>query len=588
MNESAGPRTRAWHSPFAPLRLCMSSLVGWPDLARDAKAQRKNARRQGDRLSFLPELPNAFSLLIILLLAVNYFSPFADLDFAWQVRTGEQIVRTGQLCPPDAFTYTIAGQHLPDFEWLYELVLWGIWSLFGFGGLKLLKVVLVFAPMLIVGLRLRREGVGWHGIAAALLMAATVTSPAWNLRPMYCTTIGLLLVTGWLRDQCRDRAPAAWWLPAVLFLWGNLHPGVIVGQGVLAGAIGLEWLNRWLRWVPPLSAPRFRRLTMVGGLALAASLIAPHPVERLLYPFQAGVSHPVQRIFTEMQPLYRCWDRQPLATALAYSLATLVGVTVIVRFRHYRLWEVALLAGLTVLINLAVRSLLDWIFILLAVGVPRLKMLVLELHERYVSGRRARMRSSLPAPPGERFRLALATIVVRSDRFLRHMFRQPFLRWQSLWPALGFGLLLLVSLIPRLSRRMPRQNASEWPVRAVDWIEVQGIEGRFFSPPDFGSYLIWRLGGQGRTYVDTRGFFFPPQLLEDSNYLPQMEPGWQKRLDMVLASGTDYFLLEPHAARGQLWNALEPYIQKPLYRDEQAVLLSAKQVKEAAERIAYP
>jgi hypothetical protein len=537
------------------------------------------------RASKLAALPNVFSLLVILLCAVNYFSPFADLDFAWQIRTGEQIIRTGQLCPPDAFTYTIAGQHLPDFEWFYELILWGIWSLLGFGGLKLLKVILVIAPMLIVGLRLRREGVGWHGIAAALLLAATITSPAWNLRPMYCTTIGLLLVAGWLHDQSWGRSPAAWYLPVVLFFWGNLHPGVIVGQGLLAGAIVLEWLNQWLQWVPPVPGYSVRRLTIVGGLALAASLIAPHPWARLLYPFQAGVSHPVQRIFTEMQPLYRCWDRQPLAVILSYGLAALVGVTVIIRFRHYRLWELALLAGLTLLVNLAVRSLLDWVFILLAVGVPHLKILVLDLHESYVSRRRARTRSGSPVTAGERFRLASTYIVLHCDRFLRHMFRQPYLRWQSFWPVLGFSFLLAVSVIPPLSRRMPRQNAPDWPVAAVDWIEAQGIEGRIFSPPDFGSYLIWRLDGQVRTYVDTRGFFFTPELLEDSNYLPEMEPGWQKRLDRVLASGTDYFLLEPQGARGQIWSTLQPYIPEPLYIDNQAVLLSATQVKDATAGI---
>ena len=43
--------------------------------------------------------PNLFSLFLIVLLATNYFVPFADLDFTWQIRTGEQIVKTGQLQP---------------------------------------------------------------------------------------------------------------------------------------------------------------------------------------------------------------------------------------------------------------------------------------------------------------------------------------------------------------------------------------------------------------------------------------------------------------------------------------------------------
>ena len=63
--------------------------------------------------------PTAFSLLAIVLLAILYLSPPVDLDFAWQIRTGEQIVRTGQFRPVDPFTYTIAGQKVPDFEWLY-------------------------------------------------------------------------------------------------------------------------------------------------------------------------------------------------------------------------------------------------------------------------------------------------------------------------------------------------------------------------------------------------------------------------------------------------------------------------------------
>src|SRR6266851_10188643 len=109
-------------------------------------------------------LPTAFSLLVVVLLVVLYVSPPVDLDFAWQIRTGEHIVRTGQLRPVDAFSYTIAGQKVPDFEWLYEVGLYGVWSAFGHGGLKLLRTLCVGLPLVLVGLRLRRENVPAHGI----------------------------------------------------------------------------------------------------------------------------------------------------------------------------------------------------------------------------------------------------------------------------------------------------------------------------------------------------------------------------------------------------------------------------------------
>src|SRR5437660_8001435 len=141
--------------------------------------------------------PNFFSLFLIVLLATNYFVPLADLDFTWQIRTGEQIVHTRQLRPVESFTYTIAGTAVPEFEGLYEVILWLVWSGFGFGGLKLLRIVLVATPLLLVALHLRRQGVRGHSIALAILAAIFILSPVWNLRPLFCTTIGLVLLTCW-------------------------------------------------------------------------------------------------------------------------------------------------------------------------------------------------------------------------------------------------------------------------------------------------------------------------------------------------------------------------------------------------------
>src|SRR4051794_33479248 len=104
------------------------------------------------------KLPNVFSLLLLLLLAAIYFGVFGDLDWAWQVRTGELIVHSGSLRTPDTFSYTINGTVVHDFEWLYEVILWGTWSFLGIAGLKLLKVFVVVAPLALIALQLKREG----------------------------------------------------------------------------------------------------------------------------------------------------------------------------------------------------------------------------------------------------------------------------------------------------------------------------------------------------------------------------------------------------------------------------------------------
>lgn len=513
--------------------------------------------------------PNGFSLLLIVLLAVNYFAPFADLDFAWQIRTGEQIARTGRLHPPESFSYTIPGRQIPDFEWLYEIILWSIWSVFGFGGLKLLKTILVATPFVLLGLRLRKEGVRWHGIALTLLLAVFILTRSWNLRPLFFTTIGLLLVSGWLHDHCWGRRPLTWWLPVVMLAWCNLHPGVIMAQALLAGAVGWEWLNRWCKINPPLDRTAWRRLALVGGLGLAASWISPQPLERFLYPFRPEVAHPIQRIFAEMQPLYRSLWEPPYATLLVYLVAVCVGLTVALRFRHYRLWEVALLLVLGGLANVAVRSLQDWTFVMLALGVPHVTALlkVAAMRRRSLAGRCIHGRLVIRA-------------LLRGERAYQALFNSPLLRFQWIWPAAALVLLAVVSSVPPLARRMPIQNDAAWPVRALDWCEAQGLEGRFFGPPDYGSYVSWRLGERVKCYVDTRGFFFPPALVEDSHFVPQLGPEWQSRLQRIFAYGTDYFLLETTGPRGQFWRTFQPYVDS-LYCDEQTVLLSAEQVQRA-------
>src|SRR5207248_10379552 len=165
--------------------------------------------------------------------------------------------------------------------WLYEVILYLTWTTFGSGGLKFLKLIAVIAPLFILARHLRRAGVRWHGIALALVMAIFVLSSAWNLRPLYCTTIGLLLVATMLHDHCAGGRLLPWWLPAVMLLWANMHPGVIMGQGLLVGAIAWEWLNQRLKWNTPLVPRRLTRLTIIGCMAVAATVISPDPIARL-------------------------------------------------------------------------------------------------------------------------------------------------------------------------------------------------------------------------------------------------------------------------------------------------------------------
>src|SRR4051794_31284171 len=123
-----------------------------PSPGHEQEGRRNREKGKRSPFSLLPvlvRLPNVTSLAILALLAWLYIAPFPDLDFGILIRLGELILRTGKLRPPESFSYTINGQDIPDFEWLFEVALYYVWIGFGYGGLKLLKVLLVGATLVV-------------------------------------------------------------------------------------------------------------------------------------------------------------------------------------------------------------------------------------------------------------------------------------------------------------------------------------------------------------------------------------------------------------------------------------------------------
>jgi hypothetical protein len=270
-----------------------------------------------------------------------------------------------------------------------------------------------------------------------------------------------------------------------------------------------------------------------------------------------------------MQPLHAFLFTAPYTPVGAYFLFGLTLVTVVCRFREYRLWEIGLMLGLCGLASAAYRSLQDCVLVLSALAIPHFAAM---LSEAAVHLRSAPRRSWIWRN------------LLRCERRSKLLFSRAVLRFQPGWLLVAVALFSAISLIPPIGRDMPRRDGNGWPIAAVDYIEREGLHGRFFAEPDFGSYLTWRVPDQAQVYVDTRGFFFPPRLLEDSNLLPQLTPGWPERLERVLALGTDYFLLETAGDRGEIWRAFQAHVEAPLYQDELCVLLTANQVRLAAQQ----
>jgi hypothetical protein len=196
--------------------------------------------------------------LFVLLACVACLMP-AQSDTWWQLRTGEDIWRSGRIILHDELTHTVAGRYWPNHEWLTQVVFYGTYRL---GGLPLLTAVCaaaVVATWLIV----------WSltpGPALLRLMlvfcGAAFSTAAWSLRPQVFTS-ALLATTLWILVRRRF----LWILPPLFLIWANLHGGVAAGGLLIVAAILSS----------AILAPRQQTLKLIGigVLCLAATAATP-------------------------------------------------------------------------------------------------------------------------------------------------------------------------------------------------------------------------------------------------------------------------------------------------------------------------
>jgi hypothetical protein len=230
----------------------------------------------------------------IALAAPVFLVPASNPDVFWHLSAGRWIIENGAFPREDFLSFTRSGAAWHDFEWLSQIIFYGVHSLAGLGGLWALKVGLLGAGAAIL---LRGLNPRWLLVWAACMLARS------DIRPELFSLILFSLLT---------TRPLGTGATAGLFaLWSNLHAGFLFALPLL--------------WREP------RRL----AAAIGGSLINPY----FWGPYQAALEHAGSvRWISEWQPssilnLYHwpffvllalyAWQWRLRPVAIPYALAAL-------------------------------------------------------------------------------------------------------------------------------------------------------------------------------------------------------------------------------------------------------------------------
>jgi hypothetical protein len=184
----------------------------------------------------------------LVLLAVLIFTgpPLLNVDWGWQTRLGDRMLREARFPADDAFAWTTDGRtdHHPRFYWAIATTLSTVNRLAGVPGLVALRCLLAAALYGLLYHYLRRRGVAPLAAAALVIAIVACTRDRITLRP-HLLSFSFVVITVLLLQAARlpQRRRLLLAVPPLFAVWANFHPGVILGLGALGFYVAGEGLR---------------------------------------------------------------------------------------------------------------------------------------------------------------------------------------------------------------------------------------------------------------------------------------------------------------------------------------------------------
>jgi hypothetical protein len=377
-----------------------------------------------------------------------------DHDAWWHLRAGQWIIDNGTVPQTDPFS-TVGPDHpWVAYSWLYEVLLAGLFRIFGVLAFPLSALVPSLAVTWAVWrLVSRREP---RFVRAAMLtgLAALALAMLFKQRPWLFSFLFATLTLDVILDLRSGRPNRlTGWLPLVYVLWANLHIQFVYGLALLGLACAAPCIDFWLG-LPrdenrPLS-PRWRQTVRLTACCFLATLLTPYHLRLWGEVLRVAGQTGTLRFISEMRALdFRepgHWVMVGLAGAAMFALG---------RRQHVGSFEVLLMAAAA---YCSFRSQRDLWFLVVASTAVLASGAPAEVHED----------ERLVLTP--RRRLALAGMLA--------------------------ALILFAGWLNRLSPgRIEAEAAGVFPVEAADFVSRQGYNGPLFNDFNWGGYLSWALPG---------------------------------------------------------------------------------------------
>lgn len=286
-------------APTTPVASASGATGGESSTANGGAGHLANNANDGHRnaASLPPTPPSLFDRLVdslpvwaLVVVAIFGIRRLDDFDTWWHLASGRWIFQNHSIPSTDVLSFTVPTNEWINLQWLYDLLLFAVWSLGGANALVLASTLCFVATFALLARHLRRF-VGPVPTTLLLIWVAATVNERFLIRPEMAS-FPLLAAVGLVLQQGRATPARLRWLVPLMMAWASLHSLFILGVAAIVSAMVGAWVAELpilpANWRLDSSWPAAarRQLMIWGGAALAATLVNPYFVRAVLFPLE--------------------------------------------------------------------------------------------------------------------------------------------------------------------------------------------------------------------------------------------------------------------------------------------------------------
>lgn len=450
---------------------------------------------------------------------------------------GRYFFTYGSFPESDIYSYLSKNWHILH-EWGSYLIFYAVHAIGDYVGLIVFKAAIWVGIFAAFAWYIFKHKLNVFLCNIILILTIVACSHRFTERSSLFSEVFFTLLLLWLVNLEGKVNKKIFFLPLIFLAWVNTHPGYVLGLLVLAWFVAHKIAQYFFDKERKVDFDG--RIIYSALLSIFALLINPVFIEGALYPFRTVLkpSWALYKIFNyEWMPTF---GSRFAGTFEVKFLVVLIFVSLFLLFRNLKIYSrnfifyLTLNIGLVVLISFASRF--------MTTGALGLCILCL----KYIKDKPIYF-----LVQWETLLLGVTNIILIFG--IGYVLSSGYVSSSGL-RKVGFGV-----------------DANVFPVEAVDFIQKNQLQGKFFNEYEWGGYLIWKLNRPDSIFI--HGHIDDPNLLV-YEYLA-INSSVEKFSQTVQKYQINYFLLD----RNKLLNpqALNLVIQlekhKILFANENSVLV---------------